>query len=145
MRPKRSLEKCNRTTFEIENIQLIMIGRISMRQFINRFIPCFYLIIAIIPSLSCSDQNVTVQRTIKVDMVVLEQTIKNNRLGAEITNGQMYALARDVVPLSLAFDKYGNDIFDSVFLFSNIKVSAQKFRFKQKKLRYFNKKLKINI
>ncbi len=46
------------------------------------------------------------QRTIRVNMVVLEQTIKNNRLGAEITNGQMYALARDVVPMSAPFTAY---------------------------------------
>ncbi|WP_196138409.1 hypothetical protein [Aliikangiella sp. G2MR2-5] len=40
-------------------------------------------------------------RTIHVDMVVLNQTIKNNRLGAEISNGQIYALARDVTHMKL--------------------------------------------
>lgn len=47
-------------------------------------------------------------RTIKVKMVVMDQTIKNNRLGAEITSGQIYALARDVVPISTPFTDYGD-------------------------------------
>jgi len=70
--------------------------------------------LVMLPIVSCAklepantDQGVT-QRTIKVNMVVLEWTIKNNRLGAEITNGQMYALVRDVMPLSAPFNDYGD-------------------------------------
>ena len=52
----------------------------------------------------------TTNRVIKVDMVVMQQTIKNNRLGAEITDGQMYVLRRDVLPVSAGYDQYGNDL-----------------------------------
>ena len=48
-------------------------------------------------------------RIISIKMVVLEQEIKNNRLGAAIEHGQIYALARDVVPLHHPMDIYGND------------------------------------
>jgi len=53
----------------------------------------------------------TTNRVIDVDMVVIEQIIMNNRLGANIPDGQMYVLARDVVPKSLPYDKHGNDVY----------------------------------
>ena len=48
-------------------------------------------------------------RVIVVDMLVLEQTIMNNRLGANIPNGQVYALERDVVPMNHPTTKQGVD------------------------------------
>lgn len=50
------------------------------------------------------------RRTLRVDMVVLEQTIMNNRLGAKIPNGQIYALARDVVPIDHPMSANGHDL-----------------------------------
>ena len=49
-------------------------------------------------------------RIIHIDMVVLEQTIKHNRLGAELPDGQIYALARDVVPTDHPMTEDGIDI-----------------------------------
>ena len=49
-------------------------------------------------------------RIIHIDMVVLEQTIKHNRLGAELPDGQIYALARDVVPTDHPMTEDGVDI-----------------------------------
>ena len=48
-------------------------------------------------------------RTINVEMLVVQQTIKNNRLGAELTNGQIFVLARDVVPNDAPYNQYGQD------------------------------------
>ncbi|GAB4198860.1 MAG: hypothetical protein Tsb002_34040 [Wenzhouxiangellaceae bacterium] len=48
-------------------------------------------------------------RNIDVELVVLEQLVPNNRLGAQLTNAQIYALKRDVVPGDHPYDKHGND------------------------------------
>ncbi len=48
-------------------------------------------------------------RTIRVNLVVLEQAIMHNRLGAHLPNGQMYALERDVLPSDHPSDAAGND------------------------------------
>lgn len=98
-----------------------------MTHHIKRFIPTVIFLFAILPGTGCSEQTTAKKepitpkkesppviqtasnRTIKVDLVVLKQTILHNRLGAKITDGQIYALARDVVPTT-AFDKNGNDL-----------------------------------
>ncbi len=49
-------------------------------------------------------------RVIHVNMVVMQQNITYNRLGAHLPNAQLYALTRDVIPSSTGFDANGNDI-----------------------------------
>ena len=48
-------------------------------------------------------------RTIVVNLVALEQCIHHNRLGAKLPEGQIYALANDVIHLDCDFDDFGND------------------------------------
>ena len=49
-------------------------------------------------------------RTIVVNLVAIDQVIQQNRLGAVLTQGKMYALGVDVVPSSTGYDAYGNDL-----------------------------------
>ncbi len=49
-----------------------------------------------------------VNRTIKIDIVVLEQRINYNRLGSHLPNGQIYALLSDLVPSKAALLVAGN-------------------------------------
>lgn len=55
-----------------------------------------------------------VKRTIQVNMVVIEQLIPNNRLGAQIPYGQMYVLERDIVSNNHPYDENGNDVIKPV-------------------------------
>lgn len=57
--------------------------------------------LAVIPgSLAQSADSVSCKRTLRADVVALDQTIVYNRLGAFNPGGMMYALRRDVVPTS---------------------------------------------
>ncbi len=48
-------------------------------------------------------------RIINISLLVIDQSILVNRLGATIPDGKMYVLRQDVVPLDHPYDKYGND------------------------------------
>ncbi len=97
------------------------------------WIAALILTLAIAPVLHCATlvaantgKGVT-DRTIRVNMVVIDQTIKNNRLGAEIPNGQIYVLARDVVPLSAPYDEHGNDT-DQTYSLADLQAGEVRLR-----------------
>ncbi len=48
-------------------------------------------------------------RTVRVNLVVLEQAFMHNRLGASLPNGQMYALRNDIIANNHPYDDFGND------------------------------------
>ena len=62
-----------------------------------------------IPTVAANTYRGATGRVINVELVVLEQNVFYNRLGAHLPNAQLYALARDVVPLDHPFDSHGND------------------------------------
>ncbi len=49
------------------------------------------------------------ERVIRVDLVALEVTVPNNRLGAKLDGAQIYALARDVAPAAQPLAASGRD------------------------------------
>ena len=48
-------------------------------------------------------------RTIKVKMAVIGLNIVHNRLGAHLSNGQMYVLESDLVPMDHPYDDFQQD------------------------------------
>lgn len=69
----------------------------------------------------------TSERVINVEMVAMQQVIMNNRLGARITQGQIYALARDVVPKSLGYDENQKDL-NQKFTIDDLQVDQVRLR-----------------